>query len=214
MSLQLHQTLEMGDYSSLKLPPGFRFCPTDQELVLHFLYRKASLLPSHEIIPDLHHLHPLDPWNLHGKALSSGNQWYFFAHMMEFESQQQVTENGLWKQLDVQQPIFSDSGNKIGIKNYLVYYIGQHPAAIETNWMMHQYHLCNSSSPKRIRKSDYHKWVLCRVYQSTENCCQSFNCTDECGNDEDDDDDGTELSCLDEMFLSLEDDLDDISLPN
>lgn len=88
-----------------------------------------------------------------GKALSSGNHWYFFTQMMEFESQQQVTENGVWKKLDVQKPIFSDSGNKIGIKNYLVYYIGQPPTAIETNWIMHQYHLCNSSSPKRIRKS-------------------------------------------------------------
>lgn len=44
---------------------------------------------------------------------------------------------------------------------------------------------------------DYSKWVICRVYER--------NC--------DDKDDGTELSCLDEVFLSL-DDLDEISLPN
>lgn len=46
-----------------------------------------------------------------------------------------------------------------------------------------------------------------------ENSGKSLNCRDD-DEDEDDDDDGTELSCLDEMFLSLEDDLDDISLPN
>ncbi|KAL0422343.1 UNVERIFIED_CONTAM: NAC domain-containing protein [Sesamum latifolium] len=60
----------------------------------------------------------------------------------------------------------------------------------------------SSTSSRRSRNSknmiDYSKWVICRVY--------------ECG-DDDDDDDGAELSCLDEVFLSL-DDLDEISLPN
>ena len=45
---------------------------------------------------------------------------------------------------------------------------------------------------------DYSKWVICRVYEQ--------NCSEE------EDDDGTELSCLDEVFLSL-DDLDEVSLP-
>ena len=44
---------------------------------------------------------------------------------------------------------------------------------------------------------DYSKWVVCRVSERNS----------------DDDDDGTELSYLDEVFLSL-DDLDEISLPN
>ena len=44
---------------------------------------------------------------------------------------------------------------------------------------------------------EYNKWVICRVYERNG-----------------DDDNGTELSCLDEVFLSLDDDLDEISLPN
>jgi hypothetical protein len=40
--------------------------------------------------------------------------------------------------------------------------------------------------------------VICRVYERDE---------------DDQDGDGTELSCLDEVFLSL-DDLDEVSLPN
>jgi len=56
----------MGD-GSVKLPPGFRFCPTEEELVLHF--RKASLLPCHpDIIPDLD-LCMHDPWELEGMFL-------------------------------------------------------------------------------------------------------------------------------------------------
>lgn len=45
---------------------------------------------------------------------------------------------------------------------------------------------------------DYSKWVICRVYES--NSCDS---------------DENELSCLDEVFLSLDDlDDDEISLPH
>ena len=51
---------------SVNLPPGFLFSPTDEELVLHFLYSKASLSPCHpSIIPDLD-LSLADPWELNG----------------------------------------------------------------------------------------------------------------------------------------------------
>ena len=51
---------------SMNLPPGFRFFPTDEELVVHFLHRRASLLPCHpDVIPDLD-LYPYDPWDLPG----------------------------------------------------------------------------------------------------------------------------------------------------
>ncbi|BFG19702.1 hypothetical protein CerSpe_059750 [Prunus speciosa] len=56
-----------------------------------------------------------------------------------------------------------------------------------------------SSSKRRGHlKTEFSGYVLCRVYERDE---------------DDDNDDGTELSCLDEVFLSL-DDLDEISLPN
>lgn len=58
---------------------------------------------------------------------------------------------------------------------------------------------------------DLHKWVLCRAYQREgSNSCRGF------GYKEDDyEDSGTELSCLDELYLALEDDeFDDISFPN
>lgn len=56
----------MGDVSvNLLLPPGFLFSPTDEELVLRFLYCKASLIPCHpNIIPDL------DPSLLHPSQLN------------------------------------------------------------------------------------------------------------------------------------------------
>ncbi|KAI7991694.1 NAC domain-containing protein 104 [Camellia lanceoleosa] len=198
----------MGD-KNVNLPPGFRFYPTDEELVVHFLHRKAALLPCHpDVIPDLD-LYPYDPWDLDGKAMAEGNKWYFFSR----KTQNRVTGNGYWKPLGLDEPIFSSGASKkVGMKKYYVFYVGEAPAGgAKTNWIMQEYRLSDSgssstSSSRSSRSSkrrgnpkiDYSKWVVCRVYER--------NC-------DDDDNDGTELSCMDEVFLAL-DDLDEISLPN
>ncbi|XAR53079.1 hypothetical protein NMG60_11021478 [Bertholletia excelsa] len=189
----------MGD-NNVNLPPGFHFYPTDEELVVHFLHRKAALLPCHpDVIPDLD-LYPYDPWDLDGKAMAEGNKWYFFSR----KTPNRVTENGYWKPLGVDDPIYTNTSKKVGMKKNYVFYIGEAPTGAKTNWIMQEYRLSDggssskSSSKRRgNQKVDYSKWVVCRVYE------HNF----------DDDDDSTELSCLDEVFLSL-DDMDEISLPN
>ncbi|KAH6777379.1 xylem NAC domain 1 [Perilla frutescens var. hirtella] len=182
----------MGD-SNFNMPPGFRFYPTDEELVVHFLHRKAALLPCHpDVIPDLD-LYPYDPWDL------DGNNWYFYSR----RTQSRVTGSGYWHQMGIEEPIYSN-GQRVGMKKYNAFYVGQPLEGVKTNWIMQEYKLSDStsssrsSSRRRSSKVDYSKWVVCRVYERS---CDS------------DDDDGTQLSCLDEVFLSL-DDLDEISLPN
>ncbi|KAK7412113.1 hypothetical protein VNO78_03560 [Psophocarpus tetragonolobus] len=201
-TIHLHPLFaSIGDTNmNLPLPPGFRFYPTDEELVVHFLHRKASLLPCHpDVIPDLE-VYPYDPWELDGRALAEGNQWYYFSR----KTQNRVTGNGYWKATGTEEPVVSNTSNKrVGMKKYYAFHVGQTPAAIKTNWIMQEYRLSDSASSTRSskRKSqskiEYNKWVICRVYERSG-----------------DDDNGTELSCLDEVFLSLDDDLDEISLPN
>ncbi|MED6208678.1 hypothetical protein PIB30_047529 [Stylosanthes scabra] len=195
----------MGD-SNINLPPGFRFYPTDEELVVHFLHRKAALLPCHpDVIPDLD-LYPFDPWELDGRALAEGNQWYYYSR----RTQNRVTANGYWNPMGMEEPVVSNSSNRrVGIKKFYVFYVGEAPDGNRTNWIMQEYRLSDSaasssrSSTKRKSqpKTDHSKWVICRVYENDEN------------DDDDGNGDGTELSCLDEVFLSL-DDLDEVSLPN
>lgn len=137
------------------------------------------------------------------KALGEGRQWYFYSR----KTQERVTSNGYWGSMGMDEPIYTSSTHKkVGIKKYLTFYLGDS----QTNWIMQEYSLPDSSSSssrssKRSsrassssHKPDYSKWVICRVYEQ--------NCSEE------EDDDGTELSCLDEVFLSL-DDLDEVSLP-
>lgn len=52
-----------------KLPPGFRFRPTDEELVVQYLWRKVLSFPlPSSIIPEID-LNDYDPKNLHGQYL-------------------------------------------------------------------------------------------------------------------------------------------------
>nr|XP_043622662.1 NAC domain-containing protein 104-like [Erigeron canadensis] len=200
----------MGDNkNNVNLPPGFRFRPTDEELIVHFLQRKASLLPYHpDIIPDLG-LYPYDPWDLDGKAMVEGKKWYYFSR----KSQNRVTANGYWKSCGGDEQITCSSSNgsnnkRIGVKKYYVFHVGEAPeGGMKTNWTMQEYRISDTSannSSARSRRRDNNNnnskldWVICRVYEQ---------------NYDDEDDDGMELSCLDEVFLSL-DDFDDISYPN
>ncbi|TKY59530.1 NAC transcription factor NAM-B2 [Spatholobus suberectus] len=191
----------MGDNNNVNLPPGFRFYPTDEELVVHFLQRKANLLPCHpDVIPDLE-LYPYDPWELHGRALAEGKQWYYYSR----RTQNRVTSNGYWMPMGMEEPVITSSSNmRVGIKKYYVFHVGEAPDGNTTNWIMQEYRLLDSASSSRSSrrraqpKPDHNKWVICRVYER---------------DNDDDGGDGTELSCLDEVFLSL-DDLDEISLPN
>ncbi|MED6156396.1 hypothetical protein PIB30_014149 [Stylosanthes scabra] len=199
----------------MNLPPGFCFSPTDEELILHFLYNKISLPFHPNIIPELDPSH-LHPWQLNGKAFSSGNQYYFFSNNKV--KQNRSTGNGYWKEIGLSEPIISsaDANKKLGIKKYFVFYLSE---GTETNWIMQEYHISSSmlhnNSPNgttahRRLKPDQNrsnnKWVVCRVYEKNKKS-QS-----EEGGDEDDC--GSELSYLDEVYLSLDDDLEVISPPN
>ncbi|KAA8531084.1 hypothetical protein F0562_005793 [Nyssa sinensis] len=196
----------MGD-SGVNLPPGFQFDPTDEELILHFLYHKVARLPFNpNLIPELD-LFPCDPWEVNGKALSSGNRWYFFSQMIE----NRVTENGYWKQLDIDEPVVTSATKNVGIKKNLVFFMGETPGGIKTDWIMQEYHLSNglaavSSKRRENQKLDLNKWVLCCIQERNGNCPGSYHHGSY--------DDEPELSFLDEVFLSMDDDGDEISFAN
>uniref|UniRef100_J3MZ23 NAC domain-containing protein n=1 Tax=Oryza brachyantha TaxID=4533 RepID=J3MZ23_ORYBR len=55
-----------------QLPPGFRFHPTDEELVVQYLRRRALSRPlPAAVIPDVHDAAVLDPWDLPGAVSCS-----------------------------------------------------------------------------------------------------------------------------------------------
>jgi hypothetical protein len=52
--------------SAPDLPPGFRFHPTDEELVVHYLKKKAASAPLPVAIIAEVDLYKFDPWELPG----------------------------------------------------------------------------------------------------------------------------------------------------
>ncbi|CAM8898807.1 unnamed protein product [Rhodiola kirilowii] len=62
-----------------QLPPGFRFHPTDEELVVHYLKKKIASLPLPVSIIAEIDLYKFDPWELPSKATFGEQEWYFFS---------------------------------------------------------------------------------------------------------------------------------------
>ena len=103
------------------------------------------------------------------KALQAGNQWYFFSHA----TQSRVTPNGYWSSICADETVKS-GGCNIGLKKTLVFSIGESFEGIETNWIMHEYHLldgrkvCSSStstsSSRKLHREKGHSNTVRATY--------------------------------------------------
>ncbi|GAB2258862.1 hypothetical protein Droror1_Dr00015022 [Drosera rotundifolia] len=167
-----------------QLPPGFRFHPTDEELVVHYLKRKAQSAPLPvSIITDVD-LYKFDPWELPAKAAFGEREWYFFSprdrKYPNGARPNRAATSGYWKATGTDKPILSSGGaHRVGVKKALVFYGGKPPRGIKTDWIMHEYRLvdaatrnvnknkppviCDSNNKRKSMRLD--DWVLCRVYK-------------------------------------------------
>ncbi|XP_073300913.1 NAC transcription factor 25-like [Primulina huaijiensis] len=162
------------------LPPGFRFHPTDEELVVHYLKKKAASepLPASTIIAEID-LYKYDPWELPSKASFGEQEWYFFSprdrKYPNGARPNRAATSGYWKATGTDKPIFTskDQIQKVGVKKALVFYCGKPPKGIKTDWIMHEYRLLENnfnvkapgmpvSSKGSLRLDD---WVLCRIFK-------------------------------------------------
>ncbi|XVF27684.1 hypothetical protein REPUB_Repub14bG0130000 [Reevesia pubescens] len=164
----------------LQLPPGFRFHPTDEELVVHYLKKKAASAPLPVTIIAEVDLYKFDPWELPSKATFGEQEWYFFSprdrKYPNGARPNRTATSGYWKATGTDKPIVSSNGNlKVGVKKALVFYGGKPPKGIKTNWIMHEYRLINNNSTSKPQISDHlpkrkaslrlDDWVLCRIYK-------------------------------------------------
>ncbi|KAJ0251479.1 NAC domain-containing protein 72 [Hirschfeldia incana] len=157
---------EKDPLAQLSLPPGFRFYPTDEELLVQYLCRKvAGYHFSIQIIGDID-LYKFDPWDLPSKALFGEKEWYFFSprdrKYPNGSRPNRVAGSGYWKATGTDKIITSD-GHRVGIKKALVFYAGKAPKGTKTNWIMHEYRLIEHSRSHGSSKLD--DWVLCRIYE-------------------------------------------------
>uniref|UniRef100_A0A0D9X311 NAC domain-containing protein n=1 Tax=Leersia perrieri TaxID=77586 RepID=A0A0D9X311_9ORYZ len=151
----------------LDLPPGFRFHPTDEEVVTHYLTRKAhDRRFSCVVIADVN-LNNCEPWDLPSKAKMGEKEWFFFVHKdRKYPTgmrTNRATASGYWKATGKDKEIFRGRGVIVGMKKTLVFYLGRAPRGEKTPWVMHEYRL-EGKLPPNLPRSAKEEWAVCRVF--------------------------------------------------
>jgi hypothetical protein len=145
--------------------PGFRFHPTEEELLEFYLTQVAhGRKLKFDIIPTVH-LYRHDPWELPGLARIGEREWYFFvprdgggraAKQAGSGSgsgsgggrPSRTTERGFWKATGSDRAVrcAADPKRLIGLKKTLVYYEGRAPRGTKTDWVMNEYRLPDATT--------------------------------------------------------------------
>ncbi|RVW44364.1 NAC domain-containing protein 35 [Vitis vinifera] len=125
--------------------PGFRFHPTEEELVEFYLRRKVEGKRFNvELITSLD-LYRYDPWELPALAAIGEKEWFFYVprdrKYRNGDRPNRVTTSGYWKATGADRMIRTESFRPIGLKKTLVFYSGKAPKGIRTSWIMNEYRL-------------------------------------------------------------------------
>ncbi|XVF14253.1 hypothetical protein REPUB_Repub09cG0042400 [Reevesia pubescens] len=163
--------------------PGFRFHPTDEELVGFYLKKKIQQRPLPiELIKQVE-IYKYEPWDLPKLAASGEKEWYFYCprdrKYRNSARPNRVTGAGFWKATGTDRPIYSSDGTKcIGLKKSLVFYRGRAAKGIKTDWMMHEFRLpslSDSTPPKNLLDRSLpanDAWAICRIFKKTNSMAQ------------------------------------------
>ncbi|ESQ32598.1 hypothetical protein EUTSA_v10004583mg [Eutrema salsugineum] len=156
------------DSKQIDLPAGFRFHPTDEELISHYLRPKVLNTFFSAIAIGEVDLNKVEPWDLPWKAKIGENQWYFFCvRDRKYPTglrTNRATKAGYWKATGKDKEIFNGK-SLVGMKKTLVFYKGRAPKGVKTNWVMHEYRLEGKYAVDNLPKNAKNDWVISRVFQ-------------------------------------------------
>ncbi|GAA0182428.1 hypothetical protein LIER_30371 [Lithospermum erythrorhizon] len=151
----------------MDLPPGFRFHPTDEELITHYLSPKVvDTNFSARAVGDVD-LNKVEPWELPWKAKMGEKEWYFFCikdrKYPTGMRTNRATKAGYWKATGKDKEIFKGK-SLVGMKKTLVFYQGRAPRGEKSDWVMHEYRL-EGKLRQNIPKNANNEWVLSRIFK-------------------------------------------------
>ncbi|KAK4838739.1 hypothetical protein QYF36_016059 [Acer negundo] len=157
----------------MRLPPGFRFQPTDEELVFQYLKCKIFSCPlPATVIPHMINICSYDPSDLPGNM--EQERYFFCNNEAKYRNGNRInrtTASGYWKASGVDRQIVSSSTNRnnnnnqmVGMKKTLVFYRGKPPHESRTDWIMHEYRLVNARTTTSTNSNLMENWVICRIF--------------------------------------------------
>ena len=129
----------------IKMPIGYRFRPTDEELVVHYLKKKALNLPlPASVIPEFD-VFQTDPWSLPGDVKEKR---YFFSSRYGNDSNNKkrkrvVAGSGYWKPIGKEKPILASGTNQVvGMRQALIFCERKPCTDTKPRWLL----ICFSNS--------------------------------------------------------------------
>ncbi|ESW28117.1 hypothetical protein PHAVU_003G260500 [Phaseolus vulgaris] len=153
------------------VPPGFRFHPTDEELVGYYLRKKvASQNIDLDVIKEID-LYRIEPWDLKERCrigYEEQNEWYFFSHKDKKyptgTRTNRATMAGFWKATGRDKSVYERT-KLIGMRKTLVFYKGRAPNGQKSDWIMHEYRLETLENGPPQEEG----WVVCRAFRKRTN---------------------------------------------
>ncbi|KAK3005624.1 hypothetical protein RJ639_015645 [Escallonia herrerae] len=168
-----------------EMPPGFRFYPTEEELISFYLHKKledGGRQDLDRVIPVVE-IYEFNPWDLPQLAgeLCHGDpeQWFFFIPRQEKEARggrpNRLTTTGYWKATGCPGQVYSSQNLVIGMKRTMVFYKGRAPSGRKTEWKMNEYIATEGeASSSSIATPKLQEFSLCRVYIKSK-CLRAFD---------------------------------------
>lgn len=153
----------------IRLPIGYRFHPTDEELLVYYLKRKVFALPlPASVIPEFD-VFQTDPWGIPGDLREKR---YFFRTRKSVDNKKRKTAagSGYWKPVGKEKQILASESNRVlGTRRTLVFCGMQRSNGTKTRWVMHEYRLVDSATvsySNQVSVREMGDWVVYSVFQS------------------------------------------------
>ncbi|KAI3471599.1 hypothetical protein Pfo_028249 [Paulownia fortunei] len=162
------------------MPPGFKFRPTDIELIQVYLNHKlqnGSFPPGFQKLfldVKLYHHKPQDLIGMCEELEKNQESWYFFTprerKYQNGSRPQRSAGNGYWKATGKDKPVVHN-GDVIGYKKVLDFYTGRHHGGDKTEWKMHEYLTKEQKDHPNIPSTSQNPMqlndcVLCKIYKN------------------------------------------------
>ncbi|XP_043687544.1 NAC domain-containing protein JA2L-like [Telopea speciosissima] len=181
----------MSESSEISIAVGFRFTPTEKELMCEYLAKKVWSCSGNDyiykqfsstVVIECSEVYCKHPWLLMVSTEGATHRMerdgavYFFVRMTKknangWRPNRRINgDMGFWKSTSSGKPVVDNHGNVLGMKKSLKEgddddkkTCSSNKNGSKTSWIMHEYNLVD---PKNPNKKEFQEWTLCRINNS------------------------------------------------